>query len=496
MRDRVEMSPNRIVRHAKKPPEELTKEDLVKFVEDNDVQAINFRHVGGDGRLKTLNFVITSKGQVDKLLSAGERVDGSNLFSYINSTSSDLYVIPRYRTAYMNPFTTIPTMDVLCSYYTKEGVPLTTSLENIVRGAHEALKSSTGLSLKAMGELEYYVVYDKQPVYPIDGEKGYQESFPFSKQEQLRCEAMRAISQAGGKVKYGHSEAGFISREAQDMEQHEIEFVPVDIEDAADQIVIARWILRVLAYKYGVNVTFAPMIAVGHAGNGLHIHSKLVKDNRNMLIDENGLSNIAKKAIAGYLSLASSLTAFGNPVPLSFARITAHREAPTIIFWGDRNRSALVRVPLGWLNVGNMVKNANPQETGETPIGADQTLEFRCPDGCANVHLLLAGMAVAARYGLEMGDALEVSERLYLNASVSPDPQAEGFSQLPTSCWEAAECLLEHRAIYEKDGVFSRQMIDDWASHLKGYGDKDLGPEYYAKEDEVRKLVNKYFHCA
>ncbi len=107
--------------------------------------------------LKTLNFVITGKTQLDRLLSIGERVDGSSLFSYIDAASSDLYVVPRYKTAFVNPFSKIPAVDILCSYYTNQGIPLASSPENIVRKADGVLKKSTGLTLEAMGELEYYI---------------------------------------------------------------------------------------------------------------------------------------------------------------------------------------------------------------------------------------------------------------------------------------------------------------------------------------------------
>jgi glutamine synthetase len=496
---RIAMNPNRIVQYLGKPAEEFTKEDLIKFIEENNIQTVNFRFVGGDSRLKTLNFVITSKDQLDRLLSAGERVDGSSLFSYIDTASSDLYVIPRYKTAYLDPFSTIPSVEILCSYYTKEGVPLPSSPENTLRKAQEVLKDSTGLTLEAMGELEYYVSYDRQHLYPTTAQKGYQESSPFCKWETLRYEAMQAIAQAGGKIKYGHSEVGHIYEEDQELEQNEIEFIPVPIEDAADQIVIAKWILRMIGYKYGVVVSFAPKIAVGHAGNGLHIHTKLVKDGKNMMIEGNGLSDIAKKAIAGYLSLAPSLTAFGNTVPLSFLRLVPHQEAPTNICWGDRNRSVLVRVPLGWLSVKNMVKDANPQDSKETLDFADsQTVEFRCPDGSANVYFLLAGLSVAARHGLEMEGALDLAAKLYVDVNIfSPEHKAiqERLPQLPTSCWESAECLLKDRQIYERDSVFSPVVIDGLVKTLKSYNDKGLSERYYGKGEEIKKLVDEYFHC-
>ena len=501
MEDRkLTMSPNKIVRYLGKPPEELTKRDLLKFIDENNIEAVNFRHLGGDGRLKTLNFMINSKSHLDRLLSAGEWVDGSSLFSYIDSASSDLYIIPRYKTAFVNPFSSVPSIDILCSYYTKDGVRLPSSPENILRKAHEVLTAHTGLQFLAMGELEYYVASERIKLYPTIVQKGYQESSPFCKWEALRYEAMQAIAQTGGVLKYGHSEVGHIYRDDQEMEQNEIEFVPVPVEDAADQIVIAKWILRMIGDKYGVKISFAPKISFGHAGSGLHIHTKMVQNGKNMMIDKNGLSDIARKMIAGFLSLSSSLTAFGNTVPLSYLRLVPHQEAPTNICWGDRNRSVLVRVPLGWRNVGNMAKDENPLESDDALDFSDsQTVEFRCPDGSAHVHLLMAGLAVAARHGLAMDDALEMSDKLYVDVNVfsseHKDIQAR-LPQLPVSCWESSECLLKDRKIYEEDGVFPPVVVDNLIKILQSYNDKDLSQRYYGKGDEIKKLVEEYFHSS
>lgn len=499
MKHTTGMDINNLVQFLEKPAEEFTKQDLIKFIEDREIERVNFRYAGGDGRLKTLNFIVSSKAQLNRLLSIGERVDGSSLLPYIDAASSDLYVIPRYKTAYVNPFSPVPTVDILCSYYTSEGVPLPSSPENIVRKAGQVLKNSTGLTLEAMGELEYYVLYDSQRFYPTMAQRGYHESAPFSKWEGLRCEAMQLIAQAGGKIKYGHSEVGNIREENQEMEQHEIEFLPVSVEDAADQIVIAKWILRMVGYKYGVTISFAPKILAGHAGSGLHIHTRLVKDGKNMMIKESRLSDTAKKAIAGYLALAPSLTSFGNIVPTSYLRLVPHQEAPTNICWGDRNRSVLVRVPLGWLNVSNMARDANPQDKGEPSEFADeQTVEFRCPDGSANIHLLLAGLAVAARHGLEMEDALELTNKLYVDVNIfSPEQSGvrKRLPQLPSSCWESAEALLGHREIYERDSVFSPVVIDEVVRKLKSYNDKGLSEKLHGKEDEIKKLIEEYLHC-
>ncbi|UCC60028.1 MAG: glutamine synthetase [Dehalococcoidia bacterium] len=494
----IAMHPNKIVEFLGRLPQDFTKEHLISFIEKNDIRFVNFRYVGGDGRLKTLNCGINSRFQLDRFLSSGERVDGSSLFSYIDSGSGDLYVVPRFRTAFFNPFTEVPTVDILCSFYTVEGVPLPSSFENVLQRAHEALQQSTGLKLKAMGELEYYIMRGIDPLYPAEPQKGYHESFPFSKGEALRLEALTAMAQAGCRIKYGHAEVGYIPGEDCEMEQDEIEFLPVALEDAADQIVIARWVLRTVAYRHGVTVSFAPKIQVGHAGNGLHIHTEVLREGRNMLVEADQLTDTARRVIAGYLSLAPSLTAFGNTVPISYLRLSPHQEAPTNVCWGEQNRSALIRIPLGWLGANDMVKDANPIETGDFPdFSQSQTLEFRSPDGSANIHLLLAGLAVAARHGMQLPDALELADKLHVGVNIF-SAQDEGIRErlptLPGSCWESADLLLKDRAIYERDSVFSPVLIDGFAEQLRSHNDRGLGGQLRT-EEEIRQLVNRYIHC-
>ena len=125
------LNPNPLVKYLNKPSKDFTKSDIIRFIENNGIEMINFRYVGGDGRLKTLNFIINSKKHLDTLLSSGERVDGSSLFSYVETGSSDLYVVPRFRSAFKNPFNEIPTLDIMCSYLNKDGMPLASSPEYI-----------------------------------------------------------------------------------------------------------------------------------------------------------------------------------------------------------------------------------------------------------------------------------------------------------------------------------------------------------------------------
>ncbi|HLO91439.1 MAG TPA: glutamine synthetase family protein [Lentimicrobium sp.] len=499
MKNFAEMNPNPLVQYLNKPASEFTKTDLIKYIVDHNIEMVNFRYVGGDGRLKTLNFVISSLDHLNNILSTGERCDGSSLFPFIQAGSSDLYVVPRYRTAFVNPFSEVPAIDILCSYYNKDGQPLESSPEYILRKAHNALKERTGLSFEVMGELEYYIISEEDDLFPAVDQKGYHESAPFAKWEFLRTEAMSAMAKAGCLIKYGHSEVGNFTQEGKLFEQNEIEFMPTTLEDAADQLVIAKWILRNIAYKYGVTVTFAPKITVGKAGSGLHIHTKLVKDGRNQMIGNGKLSDTARKAIAGYLDLAPSLTAFGNANPTSYFRLVPHQEAPTNICWGDRNRSVLVRVPLGWAGENNMIFNANPQET---PVKQDhsqlQTVEFRCPDGSADIYLLLAGLTVAARHGLEMSNALELAEKWYVDVNIFDDANKERLSQLnqlPVSCWESAGMLEKQADVYLQYDVFPQSVIEGVARKLRSFKDEQLRDQVHCNKEKMQDLVDKYFHC-
>lgn len=493
------LNPNPLVRYLQKPASEFTKADIIKFIENNGVEMVNFRYVAADGRLKTLNFVIQSKDHLESILSCGERVDGSSLFTFLEAGSSDLYVVPRFKTAFLNPFSEVPSIDILCSYYDKDGNPLASAPENIMRKAHKALLDTSGYSLDVMGEIEYYIISEKDPLYKATDQKGYHESAPFVKWEQLRIDAMRAIAQTGGMIKYSHSEVGNFSDESYEYEQNEIEFLPTNVEDAADQLIIAKWILRQIAFQYGVTVSFAPKITVGKAGSGMHIHMRPMKDGKNATIENGAISDTAKKIIAGILDVAPALSAFGNTIPTSYFRLVPHQEAPTNVCWGERNRSTLIRVPLGWVGASDMIKKQNPLEI-EKPadFSHKQTFEFRCPDGSADIYLLIAGLCVGARHGFEMPDALDFAKKTYVDVNIFQEEhkhKAQQLAQLPYSCMKAAEYIRKYSDVFLQHDVFTINIIEGIAKKLESFNDGNLRESISNNSEETMKLVLRYLHC-
>ena len=499
MSKELELCPNKLVGFLNKPSKEFTKSDIVRFITENDIQMVNFMYPAGDGRLKTLNFVINNAAYLDAILTCGERVDGSSLFPFIEAGSSDLYVLPRFSTAFVDPFAEIPTLAMLCSYFNKDGELLESSPENTLRKACKAFTDVTGMEFQAMGELEYYVIAPDCGMFPATDQKGYHESAPYAKFNEFRQQCMAYIAQAGGQIKYGHSEVGNFTINDVTYEQNEIEFLPVDAENAADQLMIAKWIIRNLAYQYGYDITFAPKITAGKAGSGLHVHMRIVKDGQNQMLDGGVLSTTARKAIAGMMELAPSITAFGNTNPTSYFRLVPHQEAPTNICWGDRNRSVLVRVPLGWAAKSDMCKIANPLESESNyDTSQKQTVEMRSPDGSADVYQLIAGLAVACRHGFEMENALEVAEKTYVNVNIHQkenEAKLKDLAQLPDSCEASADCLERQRKVFEQHNVFSPAMIDGIIKRLRSYGDRTLRQEINGNQEEMLKLVNRYFLC-
>ena len=498
MNKQLSLNPNRLVRYLQKPAAEFTREDIVRYCEENAVEFINFHYCGWDGRLKTLNFVIGSREHLESILSAGERVDGSSLFPFVEAGKSDLYVVPKYRTAFLNPFTEVPTVDLLCSFYNRDGEPFASSPEYILKKAHRALQE-TGLAdeFQTMGELEYYVIAEADSLYPVPDQKGYHESAPFNKFTEYRTEAMRLIAQAGGQIKYGHSEVGNFTLDGKIYEQNEIEFLPVNVEEAADQLVVAKWIMRQLAYQYGVTITFAPKITTGKAGSGLHVHCKLCKGGRSLMVKDGRLTDECRRAIAGLMMAGTSLPAFGNPNPVSFMRLVPHQEAPTSLCWSFSNRSALVRVPLGWINNGrDMAAHCNPLEK---PSGKDfsekQTFEWRASDGCADIYLLMAAITVAVRHGLESPQALEVAEKTYVGVNIHDEKNKalqESLEQLPACCVDAAAELDKDRDIYLAKGVFPADILDWLIEYLKAFDDTRLRASL--TPEALLKLVEENLH--
>ncbi len=493
-----------------KPKEELSRADLINIIKQLELERITFHYVAIDGRLRQMQIPIQSIHQVERILSDGERVDGSSLFKGIVPTGkSDLYVVPLYKTAFINPYDK-KSIDFICRFFDNEGNPADYTPDNILNKAHQLLIRTTGYDLKALGELEFYLIFDQpRKMYMLPKQRGYHASPPFAKTTTLLNEIASSIAEITGSVKYCHNEVGYIESLQSELpelngktaEQLEIEFQLSDIEDIANYLVISTWIIRNAAYQNNCIASFFPKIEPGHAGNGLHFHLALTSNNKNIMVDNNGeLSKEALMLIGGLCHYAPSLTAFGNTVIASYLRLVPGQEAPTKVCWSYSNRNSLIRVPLAWSKTNNLAMKINPQQ--KEPFyypETRQTVEFRSPDGSAFIHLLLAGLTLATQWGLTNTErSLEIARK----CNVTDDPNTlkdKDLETLSRSCVESAEKLLQKRHHYEREGIFPKQFIDFYTNILLAENDKDLNQRLNSLPEEEkiiesRRIMHRNLH--
>ncbi|MBF0300577.1 MAG: glutamine synthetase [Oligoflexia bacterium] len=529
-----------------KNPRDFTREDFLHLIEYLDIKQLNFHYNGLDGQLKELKIPVNSLEYADLVLAQGERIDGSSIFKGVIDTSkSDLYIVPIYRFAFLSPFEK-NTLSFMCTFLDRDGGLTEASPDNVLLKAHQDFKKQTKLELNALGELEFYLLYDKETNrFPNTPQNAYHQTTPFSKKGHIINHMMKIISSLTCAVKYSHAEVGFIPEvnsiypeiNGKVAEQFEIEFLPRPIYDMGVYLNLSKWIIKNVAYLYGANVTFTPKLQEGMAGTGLHIHLELKKDGKNIMVDPKTkvLSKEARHMIVGLCSKAKSLTAFGNTVASSYMRLVPHQEAPTRICWSEQNRSALIRVPLGWgdllsANLADLVNNSvdknfqnkpkkeakkeaknkktdkkikeqkNSDENDNFKNNSRQTIEIRSPDGSANINLLLAGISVAIREGMSDPYAEDTANKLHVVGNIFNNEELKNsLDTLPVNCLESANVLKDDRAIYEKHGIFPTKMIDYTINKLRQEIDptEDQKYKHSSKEEQLEifsKVLHKDFH--
>jgi glutamine synthetase len=446
-------------RELGKPRAEWTVDDLIDLVGSRDIRIVSLIHVGGDGCLKTLDFVPQSVAHLRDIIEAGERADGSSLFagSGIPTGASDIVLRPRVERAFLDPFASIPTLVLMCGHSSREGTPLPQSPDTILRRACDHLLAETGVELWALGEVEYFLGkrWDETDIYGAD-DRGYHAASPFVFGEGLRRQALATLAQIGVPVKYGHSEVGYIeAKETEGViwEQHEIELALSPLPDAADGILLSQWVLRNLAYQRGMRCSTDPMMLEGHAGNGLHIHLAPMRKGLPMAVKD-GDDNLTESAtwlIGGLVQLGEALMAFGNRVEGSFARLVQGKEAPNTIVWGEFDRNALVRLPV-------------VATDAEGRVVTPPTIEFRLADGSALPHLLLAGAALAMIRGRDTADLDDLLRR---TCSIGAAGAAQAAAKVPRNFAQVADALARNRSTFELGGTFPAAMLDHVIDRLK-----------------------------
>jgi glutamine synthetase len=444
-----------------KPPSAWTSQDLVELFRSRRMRLVSLMHVGGDGWLKTLDFVPRDLQHLQDIIEGGERADGSSLFAGkgIRAQASDMLLRPRVESAFLDPFSAAPTLVLMCRHIGQDGKPFMESPDSILVRGYDRLRASAGVDLWALGEVEYFLGKhaSESDIYGAD-ERGYHSSSPFVFGQALRRQALVTLAEIGVPVKYGHSEVGYIAAtEADDMiwEQHEVELALAPLPQAAENVVLTQWVLRNLVHQQGMRCSFDPILRKGHAGSGLHFHFSPMMDGKHAGRFAAGqLSPAGQWLVAGLVQFGCTLMTFGNRNAGSFVRLSQAKEAPTAITWGAYDRHALVRLPL-------------TATTAEGRIVSAPTIEFRLPDGSAHPYLLLAGVAQAMLAGRSTADLETLLSRTSSSSKAHAGGSPAHTDRLPGSFAEIAELLAAHRSIFEDGGVFPSNLIDQFLATLR-----------------------------
>jgi glutamine synthetase len=201
-----------------KSPQDFTRANFLKIIDQKHIERISFHYTALDGKLKELKLPVANASQAETILAEGERVDGSSLFKgMVDAALSDLYVVPVYRTAFLDPFDE-GSLDFICRYLTKDGDLAPFALDSILSRAGQVFRHNSGLELQALGELEFFLLSDRnRSLYPAQKQQGYQSAAPFLKSGQILNEMVHHITQITGAVKYAHSEVGFVESVRSDL---------------------------------------------------------------------------------------------------------------------------------------------------------------------------------------------------------------------------------------------------------------------------------------
>lgn len=499
-----------LVRRLKKHPSAWQREDLVQFCLEEDIRVVNFRYPSFDGKLRELRLPVATPDYLRQILAAGERVDGSSLFpGLFDAGESDLYVVPVYRWAFLDPWAS-DELHIVCRFAGRDGRPSPVTPDNLLAAAAERLRRESGLELLGLAELELYLILSRgDDRFTGRSQRNYHQSAPYLHGRPIADEILRHAAAITGAVKYCHGEVGYIDRlESSDpeldgrrVEQYEVELDLVPIEDLGCWLSVLRWLVRAIADRHGASVTYVPKLDEGMAGSGMHLHLALERDGVNVMRAADGdLTPEARRLVGGLLRHAPPLTAFGNSVAGSFLRLVPHQEAPTQLCWGRSNRSALVRVPLDFATERRLDLEMNPGERGDYPERLGRpTVEYRSPDGSAFPHLLLAGMVLAVADGLADPSALDLAAATEVRGNVFRQPElAAALGRLPGSAVDAARILEAEREFFERGG-FAPRLIDRVVSQLRSEADEDLSERLRrlpAAERlvESRRLMHKDLH--
>lgn len=354
-----------------------TKQDIMRIVEEEDVEFIRLQFTDIFGMMK--NVAITTS-QLGKALDNKCMFDGSSIEGFVRIEESDMYLHPDLDTFAIFPWRPQQgkVARIICDVYCTDGTPFEGDCRYILKKQIEEAKKM-GYVFNVGPEVEFFLFHQDENGQPttISHEKaGYFDLGPVDLGENARRDMVLTLEDMEFEIEASHHETA--------PAQHEIDFKYDEALVTADNIMTFKLAVKTIAKRHGLFASFMPKPKEGVAGSGMHINMSLSKDGKNLFDDPDGKLGLSEEAyyfIGGIMKHLKGMTAISNPLVNSYKRFVPGFEAPIYIAWSTKNRSPLIRIPAS--------------------RGASTRLELRSPDPAANPYLTLAVCLAAGLDGIK-----------------------------------------------------------------------------------------------
>ena len=441
--------------------------NVLKMMKDNNVKFVDFRFT--DTRGKEQHVSVPAHSVDESTFEEGKMFDGSSIAGWKGINESDMILMPDSNAVVMDPFMEEPTLIVRCDIVepaTMEGYER--DPRSIAKRAEDYMKS-TGIADTAYfgPEPEFFIFDDVRwgadmsgAFYKVDSDEaewnsekvfeegnighrpglkgGYFPVPPVDSLQDMRSAMCLVLEEMGVKTEVHHHEVATAG-------QCEIGTVFDTLIKRADANQILKYVVHNVAHSYGKTATFMPKPLVGDNGSGMHVHQSLAKDGKNLFAGDGygGLSDIALYYIGGIIKHARALNAFTNATTNSYKRLVPGFEAPVMLAYSARNRSASIRIP--WVS--------SPKA---------RRIEVRFPDSSGNPYFTFAAMLMAGLDGIQ--NKIHPGEAMDKDLYDLPPEEEKAIPQVCHALDQALGALDKDRDFLKAGGVFSDDTIDAYIS--------------------------------
>ncbi|ROO30949.1 glutamine synthetase [Salinisphaera japonica YTM-1] len=437
----------------------------LELIKKTEAKFVDFRFC--DARGKEQHMTMPAHVVDDEFMEEGKMFDGSSIDGWKGINDSDMVMMPDDSTAVLDPFFEEPTVNIRCDVLEPNTMMGYERDPRTVAKRAEAYLASTGIADTALfgPEAEFFIFdsvrwnNDMQSAgFEIDSEEGawntgrayaegnmghrpgvkggYVPVPPVDSQHDIRSAMCLAMEEMGLTTEVHHHEVGTAG-------QGEIGMLFNTLVKKADETLTYKYCVHQVAHAFGKTATFMPKPLVGDNGSGMHVHQSLVKDGKNIFSGDEygGLSDTALYYIGGIIKHAKAINAFANASTNSYKRLVKGFEAPVLLAYSARNRSASIRIP--WVS--------SPKA---------RRIEVRFPDPTANPYFAFAVMMMAGLDGIQ--NKIHPGEAMDKDLYDLPPEEEKAIPTVAQSLEEALQALSDDREFLKKGDVFTDDLIDGY----------------------------------